>query len=51
MVGMVIPLDATAACVSDDWARLGDAENTLEAIRGLRDSVRTRVVDGSIEGS
>ena len=50
---MVTPLDAASAFVSDDWARLADVENTLkralEALKGLRESISSQFVDGSVE--
>ncbi len=54
MARMVTALDAASAFEGDDWARLGDVENTLKrtllALSGLRESVRTGVVEGSVEG-
>jgi hypothetical protein len=50
---MVTPLDAASAFVSDDWARLAEVEATLkhalEVLKGLRESVSSQFVEGSVE--
>jgi chromosome segregation ATPase len=53
MTRMVSPLDAKLAFESDDWARLAEVLVTLkratETLSGLRESVTSQFVDGSVE--